>query len=218
MAKYQSCISKGTVLTGSEDIDGGSFGVLLRRSCCDISASKLGVSTREVKMGIFRHVRGPVVLATCLVICSSAGRAVERKPAINLDIAKRMVAACEAKAKQEGWKMNIAVVDAGANLLAFERMDGAYLGSIMIAQHKAITSANFPFSTRGFSELAFGKEGKPGILPGIANFPGIVTFAGGLPIITANNVCRSVGLASAAARPTRMSSAPKPGSMPSRAI
>jgi uncharacterized protein GlcG (DUF336 family) len=139
-------------------------------------------------METFRHVRGLVVLATCVVICSSAVMAADSKPAINLDIAKKMVAACEAKAKREGWKMNIAIVDDGANLVAFERMDGAYLGSILIAQHKAITSANFPFSTRGFSELAFGKEGKPGSLPGIANFPGIVTFAGGLPIMTANKV------------------------------
>ena len=45
-----------------------------------------------------------------------------------------MVAACEAKARQEGWKMNIAVVDDRANLVAFERMDGAYLGSVLIAQ------------------------------------------------------------------------------------
>jgi len=138
-------------------------------------------------MEMFRRVRGPVALATCLVICSSAGIAAETKPAINLDMAKKMVAACEAKAMQEGWKMNIAVVDDGANLVAFERMDGAYLGSVLVAQHKAMTSANFPFSTRQFSELAFGKEGKPGMVPGIANFPGIVTFAGGLPIMTAHS-------------------------------
>jgi glc operon protein GlcG len=66
-------------------------------------------------METFRRVRGAV--ATCLVIFSSAGLAAETKPAINLDIAKKMVAACEAKAKQEGWKMNIAVVDDGANLV-----------------------------------------------------------------------------------------------------
>ena len=169
-------------------------------------------------METFRRVRGSLALAACLVMWCLAAMAMETKPALSLDIAKKMIAACEAKAKQEGWKMNVAVVDDGANLVAFERMDGAFLGSIQVAQHKAVTSANFPFSTRRFGELAFGKEGKPGLLPGIANFPGIVTFAGGLPIITANNVCRSVGLASAAARPTRMSSAPKPGSMPSRAI
>jgi glc operon protein GlcG len=139
-------------------------------------------------METFRRVRGSLALAACLVICCPAAMATETKPALSLDTAKKMVAACEAKAKQEGWKMNIAVMDDGANLVAFERMDGAYLGSIQVAQHKAATSANFPFSTRQFSELAFGKEGKPGIVPGIANYPGIVTFAGGLPIMTANKV------------------------------
>ena len=114
--------------------------------------------------------------------------AVETKPTLTLDVAKKMAAACEAKAKQEKWLMNIAVVDDGANLVYFEQMDGSFKGSGYISQRKAISSANFPFPTRTFGELAFGKEGKPGILPGIANFPGIVTFAGGLPIITANNV------------------------------
>jgi len=139
-------------------------------------------------METFRRVNGAVAFVVGLVICSSAGMTAQTKPALGLDTAKKMVAACEAKAKQEGWKMNIAVVDDGANLIAFERMDGAYLGSVQVAQHKAITSANFPFSTRMFGELAFGKEGKPAAVPGIADFPGIVTFAGGLPIMTANKV------------------------------
>jgi uncharacterized protein GlcG (DUF336 family) len=139
-------------------------------------------------METFRRGRGSLALAACLVMWCPAAMATETKPALSLDIAKKMIAACEAKAKQEGWKMNVAVVDDGANLVAFERMDGAFLGSIQVAQHKAVTSANFPFSTRAFGDLAFGKEGKPGVVPGIANFPGIVTFAGGLPIMTANKV------------------------------
>ena len=77
-------------------------------------------------METFRRVSGPVVLAACLAIFSSAATATETKPAINLDIAKKMIAACEAKAKQEGWKMNVAIVDDGANLVAFERMDGTF--------------------------------------------------------------------------------------------
>src|SRR5215472_13152424 len=104
-------------------------------------------------METFRRVRGPLALAVCLVICCPAAMAAETKPALSLDMAKKMVAGCEAKAKQEGWKMNIAVVDDGANLVAFERMDGAYLGSVQVALHKATTSANFPFSTRQFGEL-----------------------------------------------------------------
>jgi len=56
---------------------------------------------------------------------------------ITLDLAKKMAAACESKATQEKWKMNIAVVDDGANLVLFEHMDGAFNGSIYISQHKA---------------------------------------------------------------------------------
>jgi uncharacterized protein GlcG (DUF336 family) len=62
-------------------------------------------------------------------------------------------------------------------------MDGAFKGSIYISQHKAMTSANFPFPTRALGEIAFGKDGKPGMVPGIADVPGIITFAGGLPIM-----------------------------------
>jgi glc operon protein GlcG len=49
-----------------------------------------------------------------------------------------------------------------------------------------MTSANFGAPTRFFAELAFGKEGKPGMVPGIADVPGVITFAGGLPILTAS--------------------------------
>ena len=63
-------------------------------------------------------------------------------------LAKKMAASCEVKAKEMGWKMNISVVDSGANEIFFEKMDGAYLGSRDIALHKAQTSARFPFTTR----------------------------------------------------------------------
>jgi uncharacterized protein GlcG (DUF336 family) len=119
-----------------------------------------------------------------LALRGSAAMAIETKPTLTLDLAKKMAAACEAKAKQENWKMNIAVVNDGTNLVYFEHMDGAFVGSIYISQQKAITSANFPAPTRFIAELAFGKEGKPGDLPGIASVPGIIAFPGGLPVMT----------------------------------
>ena len=122
-----------------------------------------------------------------LIFCGTAAMAIETKPTITLDLAKKMAAGCEAKAKQENWKMNIAVVNVGAQLIYFEHMDGAFLGSIYISQQKAITSANFPFPTRFMGELAFGANGKPGTVPGIANVPGVIAFAGGLPIMTGSN-------------------------------
>ena len=119
-----------------------------------------------------------------VILSGSGAMAIETKPSITLDLAKKMAAGCEAKAKQENWKMNIAVVNDGTNLIYFEHMDGAFLGSIYISQQKAITAANFPFPTRFIGELAFGANGKPGMVPGIANVPGVIAFAGGLPIIT----------------------------------
>jgi hypothetical protein len=55
-------------------------------------------------------------------------------------------------------------------------MDGAYLGSGDIALHKAQTSARFPFPTRGVQELAYGKDLKGGMVPGLALVPGIVAL------------------------------------------
>ena len=92
------------------------------------------------------------------------------------------------KAKEMNWKMNISVVDSGANEIFFEKMDGAYIGSRDIAFHKAQTAARFPFPTRFFQELAFGKDLKGGMVPGIAYVPDLTAFPGGLPIMTADKV------------------------------
>jgi glc operon protein GlcG len=104
--------------------------------------------------------------------------------AVELAMAKQMADACEAKAAQEGWKMNIAVVDDGADLVLFRRMDGAFLGSVQIAQMKAETSAKFPMPSRALGEIAFGKDGEPGRAPGLAFVPGLAAFPGGLPVKT----------------------------------
>jgi glc operon protein GlcG len=104
---------------------------------------------------------------------------------LGLKMADKMANACLAMAAEKGWRMNVAVMDSGADLVVFKRMDGAFLGSVEVAMGKARTSANFPFSTKFVAELAHGKDGAPGPVPGIANFPGIVTFAGGLPVMNA---------------------------------
>ena len=67
---------------------------------------------------------------------------------IQLTDARRIIAAASKKAEELGQPMNIAVVDAGGNLLAFERMENAWLGSIDIAQKKAFTSRAFDISTK----------------------------------------------------------------------
>src|SRR5271170_2072161 len=62
---------------------------------------------------------------------------------IALDRAEAAIAAAIAEAKKHDWKMNVSVVDSGGNLVAFQRMDGAMLASIQIAEHKARAAATF---------------------------------------------------------------------------
>jgi len=64
-------------------------------------------------------------------------------PPISLDRAEAVIHAAVAEAKKRNWKMNVAVVDSGGNLVAFQRMDGAMLASIQIAEHKAKAAATF---------------------------------------------------------------------------
>jgi glc operon protein GlcG len=124
-----------------------------------------------------------VLAAAGLSFYGSSVMALDMAPRLSLDLAEKMAAGCIAKAKEKNWKMNISVVDNGANPVLFNRMDGAFLGSCAIALHKAETSAKFPFPTRFVEELGYGKDHKGGALPGIVEVPGIIAFAGGLPII-----------------------------------
>jgi len=117
------------------------------------------------------------VVGIAVGLASGVTLAQEKRTVLTLDTAKKIAAACEQKAKAEGWKMNIAIVDTGGNLKYFLRQDDAFLGSVKIAQLKANTSSSFPFSTKQIGEIAKN-------VPGIAFVPGLVTFEGGLPIKT----------------------------------
>ena len=71
---------------------------------------------------------------------------------ISLARAQAAIAAATAEAEKHGWALNVAVVDSGANLVAFGRMDGAQLGSIAVSEHKARASAKFRRPTKAFEE------------------------------------------------------------------
>jgi glc operon protein GlcG len=73
-------------------------------------------------------------------------------PPISLDRAQTVIHAAVAEAKKRNWKMNVAVVDSGGNLVAFQRMDGAMLASIQIAKHKARAAATFRRETKQFED------------------------------------------------------------------
>ena len=111
---------------------------------------------------------------------------------ITLEEAQGMISAAERKAQEMGQPMNIAVMDAGRNLVAFHRMDGAWVASIDIAIDKAFTSAGRGLTTRKIGEMA--QPGQP--LFGIHTTNGgrIVIFAGGIPLMRDGEVAGAIGV------------------------
>lgn len=111
---------------------------------------------------------------------------------VHLADARRVIDAAEKKAAQIGQPMNIAVVDAGGNLVSHVRMDGAWVGSIDISINKAFTSRAFDISTK---DLA--KESQPGKqFYGIhaSNHGRVMIFAGGIPLKRDGKVVGAVGV------------------------
>lgn len=104
---------------------------------------------------------------------------------VTLEQAQKAIAAAAKKAEQLGTSMDIAVVDSGANLKAFLRMDDAWVGSIDIAIRKAKTACFFGMPTGQIGKLS--QPGGP--LFGIEHSnDGLITFPGGLPIVNKEGV------------------------------
>ena len=111
---------------------------------------------------------------------------------ITLEQALAVVSAARETAEKQGTLMDIAVVDAGANLKAFVRMDGAFLGSIDISIKKAKTARFFNMPTGKLGELA--QPGKPLYNIEFSN-GGLITFPGGLPLKDKNgNIIGAIGV------------------------
>lgn len=98
---------------------------------------------------------------------------------ITLEQAYGVVKAAYEKALEMGVKMDIAVVDAGANLKAFVRMDGAWLGSIDIAIKKAKTARFFDMPTGEIGKLS--QPGESLYQIEVSN-GGLISFPGGIPL------------------------------------
>jgi uncharacterized protein GlcG (DUF336 family) len=111
---------------------------------------------------------------------------------ITLAQAENAITAAKAKAVELGTKMNISIVDAGANIVAFARMDGAWLGSADISLKKAKTARFFDMNTGVIGSLSqpggslFGIEHSNG---------GLISFPGGVPITNAvGDVIGAIGV------------------------
>ena len=109
-------------------------------------------------------------------------------PPISLDRAQAVIDSAVAEAKKRDWKMNVAVVDSGGNLVAFQRMDGAMLASIQIAEHKARAAATFRRETKAF-ENAIQLNNFNYLL----TLDGVIASRGGIPLIDQGAIIGAIG-------------------------
>ncbi|HJQ98133.1 MAG TPA: heme-binding protein [Candidatus Polarisedimenticolaceae bacterium] len=106
--------------------------------------------------------------------------------------ARRVIAAAEAKAREIGQPMNIAVADEGGNLVSHVRMDGAWIGSIDISINKAFTSRAFDISTKDLAENSQSGDQFFGIHA--SNHGRVMIFAGGIPLKRDGVVVGAIGV------------------------
>lgn len=111
---------------------------------------------------------------------------------ITLTDARRILAAAEKKAEEIGQPMNVAVVDAGGNLVAFERMENAWIGSIDISQKKAWTSRAFDITTKDLGANSQSGDQFFGIHA--SNNGKVMIFAGGIPLKREGKVVGAIGV------------------------
>ena len=153
------------------------------------------------------HMRpiGAALLATAL-LAGSAARAQQATPnpldvvpdkmpfsepygaPIALARAQAAIQAAAEEAARRGWAVNIAVVDFGANLVAFARMDNAQLGSIGIAEHKARVAVKYRRPTKVF-ENAVQKSG----LNYVMTLDDVIASRGGIPLVEDGHIIGAIG-------------------------
>jgi len=106
---------------------------------------------------------------------------------ISLERAQAAINAAVAESKKRDWKMNIAVVDSGGNLVAFQRMDGAQIASVRIAEHKAQASANFRRETKAF------EAGIQNGLNYLITLDGVIGSRGGILLMDGGKLVGAIG-------------------------
>ena len=111
---------------------------------------------------------------------------------ISLERAEAAIAATVAEARKHDWKLNVAVVDSGGNLVAFQRMDGAQLASIQISEHKARTAVTFRRETKVFESAI-----QQSSFNYVITLDGVIGSRGGIPLVQAGKLIGAIGCSGA---------------------
>jgi glc operon protein GlcG len=106
---------------------------------------------------------------------------------ISMQRAVALIQAAVAESNKRGWAMNIAVVDSGANLVVFGRMDGAQLASVPIAEHKARTAAKYRRPTKAFEDAM-----QHGVIY-VGTLDDVIASRGGIPLIEDGKIIGAIG-------------------------
>jgi uncharacterized protein GlcG (DUF336 family) len=113
------------------------------------------------------------------------------KHSLTAETALAIISGAAAKAQEMDTQMSIAIVDEAGELKAFERMDGAAMLSVEIAQNKAWTSVSFGMCTHEWWDFIKGDEP---LLHGIVQHPRLVVFGGGYPIKIDGELVGGIGV------------------------
>lgn len=133
-------------------------------------------------------LRNSLIIAALGFIASTASAQVLTKPTVSLELAKKVAAKAEAEAAKRQWPMFIVILDDGGNLVYLERMDGAQLGSLEVAEKKAHTALFFKRPTKAYEDaVAAGKNI-------ILSVPGIIAIQGGLPLVKDGAIIGAIGV------------------------
>jgi len=111
---------------------------------------------------------------------------------ISFSRAQAALDAARAEAEKRGWPVNIAVVDSGANLVAFARLDGAQLASVAVAQHKARAAASFRRPSHVFEDAVQKADYKY-----VLTIDGVIASRGGVPLIEDGKLIGAIGVSGA---------------------
>ena len=111
---------------------------------------------------------------------------------ISLARAQAAISAAIGEAEKRGWAVNVAVVDSGANLVAFARMDGAQLASVAVAEHKARAAASFRRPTKVFEDAIQKSDNKY-----VLTIDGVIASRGGIPLIEDGKLIGAIGCSGA---------------------
>jgi glc operon protein GlcG len=106
--------------------------------------------------------------------------------AINLDLARKCIAAAEAEATKNNWNMVISIVDDGGNLVALARLDNTQIASIRISIAKARAANNFRRPTKVFQDRAATDVA-------VLSLPGAIASEGGLPLVLDGKIIGAIG-------------------------